>query len=191
MLQATAEDSDAYSLQFLQSFHATLDAPIRSPVVNVQPPVIDSNGFLSWDPWGDDAEIYSGGFWSQTTRIPSDQTDDGANSGEQSSADASEAHQEIREEREDPAEPERSCIVCLDDVPTNLFPKLPHAISTDNEHSSDVCFDCWDNHLMSNIKSSGYQGVSCPQCSQRLSETEVRKVAKASTYVEYVLTPEQ
>lgn len=67
----------------------------------------------------------------------------------------------------------------------NQFPKLPHASEDKGEeHGSDVCFKCWDEHLKSEVGSKGFEAVSCPQCPKTLAEIELRKLAKRSTYRE-------
>lgn len=78
----------------------------------------------------------------------------------------------------------KECTVCCEDTALNQFPKLPH-VNT-RQHSSDVCNGCWDLHLKSEVENNGFEKIGCPQCSQLLQEPEVRKLARKSTYAEYV-----
>jgi DNA-directed RNA polymerase subunit RPC12/RpoP len=87
-------------------------------------------------------------------------------------------------EKEGSTEAERECTICLESVAKDRFPDLPH--TAHSEHSSDVCLTCWEQHLEAEILSKNFEGVSCPLCSQKLLEADVRKLAKRSTYLESV-----
>ena len=77
----------------------------------------------------------------------------------------------------------KECTVCSDDVATNRFPKLPHVGALKHEHNT--CLTCWDRHLRAEIDNGKkYDQVSCPQCDQLLQESEVRALARKSTYSE-------
>jgi hypothetical protein len=80
----------------------------------------------------------------------------------------------------------KPCIVCTDDVPKNRFPKLPHKRAANNEHSSDVCFKCFREHVRNEVEIKGHEEADCPQCSQPLEESDIRKLASSRTYKEYV-----
>lgn len=167
--------------------------------------------FLNWDPWGDDSERYPGGFWNQNASLPlpvetqeslgidqseattvSDEDLDGDKTTDDEYEDAKEqaderddgAANDIEEdEHEASARNEKECTVCLDTVATDRYPDLPHTAGS--QHSSDVCLRCWYHHLECEMKAKGFDGVSCPQCSQRLTETGVRKLANRGTYDQY------
>ena len=81
----------------------------------------------------------------------------------------------------------KPCIVCTDDVPKNRFPKLPHKQDDDTKHTSDVCFKCFGEHLRIEVETKGHEGVGCPQCSQPLEESDIRKLASSFTYRECVI----
>ena len=86
-------------------------------------------------------------------------------------------------ERKKARVPRKECSVCLSDVATNQYPKKPHA---GEQHSSDVCFKCFDQHIKTQVDSTSSGIVSCPQCLQTLAEPEVRKLAKhVATYQKY------
>lgn len=214
---------------------------------------IESDDFISWDPWGDDDVRWPGGYWNdivQPLLEPREDTEDGDASGddavdqsdhivqimlepgegiedggasgeidfdefsgsgwdhlsplweqmtqdpsltpecalrtdEQPQTEPNSTTQEVRDEEREPTKLEKACAVCLEDVSRDRFPDLTHA-ENNSQHTSDVCLDCWDDHLEAEVKSKGFEGVSCPQCSHKLLESEVRKLAKANTYVECV-----
>ena len=79
-----------------------------------------------------------------------------------------------------PAEQDKECTVCLELAAETSFPDNKHA--SGREHSSDVCFNCWNQHIESEIISKDFDGISCLQCSHRLVEEEVRRFANESTY---------
>jgi DNA-directed RNA polymerase subunit RPC12/RpoP len=130
---------------------------------------------------------------SDEEEVTSDEEEDEVNGDEetdQSTSDESDEEDgtvsnDTREEKrqEVTIQKEKECTICLEDVATDHYPDLPHA--GDSKHGSDVCLRCWDQHLESEITSKGFEGVSCPQCSQRLLETEVRKLATKGTYDQY------
>lgn len=76
----------------------------------------------------------------------------------------------------------KECIICCAEVTTIRFPKLHHVDA--QQHTSDVCLGCWNQHLKSEVESKGFEGVGCPQCSYLLQEPEVRRLAQKSTYSE-------
>lgn len=78
------------------------------------------------------------------------------------------------------------CIICTEDVPKNRFPKIPHSQDDNDKHTSDVCFKCFSEHLSIEVVTKGHEGVGCPQCSQPLEESEIRKLASSWTYQEQV-----
>jgi hypothetical protein len=89
--------------------------------------------------------------------------------------------------KQQPAEQDEECIVCLELVATSTFPDTKHA--SGRQHSSDVCLGCWDQHIVSEMRSKNFEAISCLRCSDRLVEGEVRRLTKESTYAEYVLKP--
>jgi hypothetical protein len=84
---------------------------------------------------------------------------------------------------EQPVGQDKECTVCLEVVAKISFPAIDHADG--DEHSSDVCLGCWDQHIESEIRSKSFEGISCLQCSQKLVEEEVRHLASERTYAEY------
>lgn len=81
------------------------------------------------------------------------------------------------------AEQDKECTVCLEVVAKTSFPAIDHADG--EQHSSDVCLACWDQHIESEIQSKSFEGIRCLQCPQKLVEEEVRQLAKQKTYAEY------
>ena len=82
-----------------------------------------------------------------------------------------------------PADQDKECTVCLEAVAKTSFPSIDHADG--DEHISDVCPGCGDQHIESEIRSKSFEGISCLQCSQKLAEEEVRHLASERTYTEY------
>ena len=76
----------------------------------------------------------------------------------------------------------KECVTCCNSVAINRFPKLPHKSA--EKHGRDVCFDCWQQHLKSEIQSKGFDSVCCPLCEEALEESEIKKLAKEETYEE-------
>lgn len=81
----------------------------------------------------------------------------------------------------------KACSVCLNEVEKSQFPAIPHAFeneeySEDSEHASDVCVGCWDEHISAEIKNKAADAISCPQCTKKLGEPDVERLAKRDTY---------
>jgi hypothetical protein len=76
----------------------------------------------------------------------------------------------------------KECVTCCNQVPVSRFPKLPH--KTAEKHGRDVCIDCWEQHLKSEMKSKGWDAICCPLCDDALDQTEIKKLAKDGTYGE-------
>ena len=76
----------------------------------------------------------------------------------------------------------KECVTCCNRVAINRFPKLPHKSA--EKHGRDVCFDCWQKHLKSEIQSKGFDSVCCPLCDEALEESEIKKLAKDDAYGE-------
>lgn len=78
------------------------------------------------------------------------------------------------------------CVICLSKIPEDRLPKLPHpdAVGRELEHPSEVCFDCWDEHLRSEVESKAFDSVGCPQCRKPLVESDIRELASEATYQE-------
>jgi superfamily II helicase len=78
----------------------------------------------------------------------------------------------------------KQCIVCADDVARNQFSKFPHKQDAEGRHSSDVCKKCCSEHLSHEAKNKDHEGVSCPQCSKLLEQSDVQNLASSRTYQE-------
>lgn len=74
----------------------------------------------------------------------------------------------------------KECVLCCVDVLVNQYPRLPH--KTANAHDRGVCLKCWEIHLVSEVSSKGWDAASCPQCTEVLSEAEMKKIASGKTY---------
>ena len=74
----------------------------------------------------------------------------------------------------------KECVTCCNEVPINRFPKLPHKSA--EKHGRDVCVDCWEQHLESQIKTNGWDAICCPLCNDTLEETEIKRLANHDTY---------
>jgi hypothetical protein len=77
--------------------------------------------------------------------------------------------------------PHKECTVCLDTLSKSLFPESLHA----DQHSSDVCSKCFDEHVESELDDKSYEHIGCPQCTQTLTEPEIRKLGSVETYKKY------
>lgn len=80
----------------------------------------------------------------------------------------------------------KECVTCTNEVAINRFPKLPHKSA--EQHGRDVCFECWEQHLASEIQSKGWDSVCCPLCEESLDGAEIKKLAGSKTYGAYVFT---
>lgn len=76
----------------------------------------------------------------------------------------------------------KECITCCNEVAVNRFPKLPHKSA--QNHDRDVCFNCWEQHLASEIQSKGFDAVCCPLCEENLDAAEIKKLAGSKAYGE-------
>lgn len=74
----------------------------------------------------------------------------------------------------------KECITCSNNVAINRFPKSPHKGA--QVHDRGVCFECWEQHLETEIESKAWNAVSCAQCAEHLEEPEIRKLASSAAY---------
>jgi hypothetical protein len=78
--------------------------------------------------------------------------------------------------------PHKECTVCLDTLSKSLFPESLHA----EQHDSDVCSSCYDEHIEAELDNKGPHLIGCPQCSQTLTEPEVCKLMqRTETHQKY------
>ena len=68
--------------------------------------------------------------------------------------------------KQQPAEQDKECMVCLELVAETSFPDTKHA--SGHEHSSDVCLSCWNQHIESEMRSKNFEGISCLHCPHKL-----------------------
>jgi hypothetical protein len=79
--------------------------------------------------------------------------------------------------------PHKECTVCLDTLSKSLFPESLHA---EQQHDSDVCSSCYDEHIEAELDNKSPDLIGCPQCSQTLTEPEVRKLMqRTETHEKY------
>lgn len=109
----------------------------------------------------------------------------GVETGDQASAKRKSGQEEDDNEVKPPIKrirlARKECTICYNEVAVNQFPKLPH--KTAKNHDRGVCRSCWEAHLVSEVSSKGWYAVSCPQCTEVLSEAELRKIASTKTYM--------
>lgn len=80
----------------------------------------------------------------------------------------------------------QTCAICAVQLATSQFPEHPHAKSVDRGACSEVCLICFDKHIKAEITNKSFKIVNCPQCSQTLTELEVRKLTEhTDTYQKY------
>jgi hypothetical protein len=106
---------------------------------------------------------------------------------EQEDSSENEQDEVVKPSTKKPARQNKECAVCFELVARTSFPDTTH--SDHREHGSDVCLSCWNLHIESEIRSKNFEGISCLQCSHKLVEEEVRRLANENTYAEYVFLP--
>ena len=74
----------------------------------------------------------------------------------------------------------RECSICTDHVEHDLFPAIIHTGAA--EHKSDICFSCWDQHVISNIDDTPYDRLHCPECAVMLQEPDIKRLASNATH---------
>jgi hypothetical protein len=83
----------------------------------------------------------------------------------------------------DAGPPHKECTVCLDTLSKSLFPESLHA---EQQHDSDVCSSCYDEHIEAELDNKSPDLISCPQCPHTLTEPEVRKLMqRTATHQKY------
>ena len=80
----------------------------------------------------------------------------------------------------------KDCAICLNRLTVIRFPQIAH--STDQNHGSGVCTDCWKDHLASHVhdKEKG-PNVQCAQCNATLEEADIKRLADPQVYNECVM----
>jgi hypothetical protein len=74
----------------------------------------------------------------------------------------------------------RECSVCCIDIAVNRFPKVPHKGA--ESHERGVCFECWERHLDAEVEAQAWNGITCPECNEKLEGPEIKKLASTNTY---------
>lgn len=73
----------------------------------------------------------------------------------------------------------KSCIVCIEDVPTSEFPKQ---IAGECKHPTNVCGKCLKQSIGVDLESNGWDMIRCPECKVTLQHADVRRCARKQDF---------
>ncbi|OCL04376.1 hypothetical protein AOQ84DRAFT_346315 [Glonium stellatum] len=79
--------------------------------------------------------------------------------------------------------PEKSCIICTDAKPVGKFPR--GKITANCEHEPQVCLKDLKTWITLELKSKGWESISCPECKEPLRHSDIRKFASRKTFARY------
>lgn len=75
---------------------------------------------------------------------------------------------------------QRECSTCARELGLNQFPHLPAGSAC--THDRETCRRCWHQWLDSQVRSVAFDQIKCAQCDNKLGQSDMRALAKASTY---------
>lgn len=75
----------------------------------------------------------------------------------------------------------RSCVVCMQDKPTEVFPVTD---CSRHYHDPDVCETCFRKHIAGHI-SAGNTIIQCVECSERLHYKDIQKIVSKTSLRKY------
>lgn len=75
-----------------------------------------------------------------------------------------------------------SCVICTNDV---LRASLPSSITATCNHPPQTCRPCISSWISSRLKTSGQGSLTCPQCTERLNDIEIKAFATPEIYEQY------
>ncbi|KAK3341426.1 hypothetical protein B0T25DRAFT_464790 [Lasiosphaeria hispida] len=78
--------------------------------------------------------------------------------------------------------PTETCTVCIDD---KKISELPARVTAGCKHKPTICKDCLKQWLESSLESGSWDRLKCPDCSEILSHSEVRRFASRETFNRY------
>lgn len=73
---------------------------------------------------------------------------------------------------------ERECSICTE---MKAVADFPADLGEGHRHTSDMCLDCWQAHLLAQVESLAINDVGCPHCTTALGEQAVQNVATKET----------
>lgn len=80
----------------------------------------------------------------------------------------------------------RNCALCTETLPIFKFPALINC-----EHKPQVCADCYNSWIVSELDSKSGKEIRCPEsgCEVVLKHSEVQQYAVPEVYAKYVNAP--
>ncbi|KAK0731478.1 hypothetical protein B0H67DRAFT_474278 [Lasiosphaeris hirsuta] len=75
-----------------------------------------------------------------------------------------------------------TCTVCIDD---KKISELPANVTARCKHKPTICKDCLKQWLESGLESGSWDRLKCPDCSELLTHSEVRRFASRETFNRY------
>jgi hypothetical protein len=73
----------------------------------------------------------------------------------------------------------RSCIVCVEDLPTHKFPK---SITPACQHSMSICRKCLQRSIRADLENRGWDMIRCPECKGALQHADVQRHARKQDF---------
>ena len=77
-----------------------------------------------------------------------------------------------------------TCMACERSLPRTGFPQSPQGCRT--QHGRNTCRECWHEWLEVQVANVMPDEIGCAQCSQILQHTDVKDLATAAVYENYV-----
>jgi hypothetical protein len=79
-------------------------------------------------------------------------------------------------------EPVFSCVICTNDV---LRASLPSSITATCKHPPQTCRPCLSSWISSRLQTSGQSSLTCPQCTEQLTNIEIKAFTTPEIYEQY------
>lgn len=76
------------------------------------------------------------------------------------------------------------CVICDDHQASDQFPSVPELCA--ESHGSDACAYDWDVYLEMQIDSQRPDRITCIQCSNALSQADIRRLCTGQTYEKFL-----
>ncbi|KAK7937568.1 uncharacterized protein PG986_014436 [Apiospora aurea] len=81
-----------------------------------------------------------------------------------------------------PVDATLTCAICANDVPRA---SIPSTITGKCRHVNQTCRACIASWIASRLENSGHDGLTCPECREGLSESDIKAFAAHGVYERY------
>lgn len=77
------------------------------------------------------------------------------------------------------------CTTCEHECPEEeRFPSVPQACA--ETHEAETCLTCWQQWLEVQVGSQSYDQISCVQCSNKLNQLDIKRLATTAIFEQYL-----